>query len=177
MNPNIPLEIFLPPADFPEIHIVLSKDWNGLNNGVFPMRVHPWSVELLSAVIAYPNNFPNTSLVFRDQSALGNLLENVDYFKNSTIYAPLRWFNAYRGLPNGSLNEYHPRELQLRKGDLLVHFAGTSGSDRNESMSAFIEVAERHDPDWRLPLLKTSYSSEIDAFWADERLSRPTHHP
>jgi hypothetical protein len=90
MNPNIPIELFLPPVDFPDIHVIFSKDWNGLNNGVFPIRVHPWSVELLSAVIAYPHYFPDTQLVFRDQSALGKLLENDDYFRNSTIYAPLR---------------------------------------------------------------------------------------
>lgn len=172
MNPNIPIELFLPPADFPDVHVILSKDWNGLNNGVFPIRVHPWSVELLSAVIAYPHNFPDTLLVFRDQSALEKLLENDDYFRNSTIYAPLRWFNAYRGLPNGSLNDYHPPELQLRKGDFLVHFAGTSGSDRSESMSAFIDVAERHDPDWQLPLLRTNYLGEVEAFWAEQRIKR-----
>ncbi|KAJ6059797.1 hypothetical protein N7444_003436 [Penicillium canescens] len=136
MNPNIPIELFLPPADFPDIHVIFSKDWNGLNNGVFPIRVHPWSVELLSAVIAYPHYFPNTQLVFRDQSALGKLLENDDYFRNSTIYAPLRWFNAYRGAPDGSLNDYIPPEFQLRKGDFLVHFAGTSASDRNNSIGS-----------------------------------------
>ncbi|EED11621.1 conserved hypothetical protein [Talaromyces stipitatus ATCC 10500] len=62
MNPNLPLETFLPPPDVLNVHLLLTKDWNGMNNGVFPIRVHPWSVELLSAALAYPVMNPNVEL-------------------------------------------------------------------------------------------------------------------
>ncbi|OJJ50849.1 hypothetical protein ASPZODRAFT_137982 [Penicilliopsis zonata CBS 506.65] len=169
MNPNIPIELFLPPTeDFEHIHLVLSKDWNGVNNGVFPIKVHPWSVELLSSIIAYPYDNPDTLLVFRDQSALGFLLDN-EYFANSTAYVPLRWFNAYRGKPDGGMSEIHPEELQIHRGDFLVHFAGTMGAERNDTMTEFTNVARHHLPSWEVALEETNYPAEVREYWARMR--------
>lgn len=63
MNPNMPLETFLPPPELPNVHLLTSRGWNGLRGGVFFLRVHPWSVELLSAAIAYPVVKPNVQLM------------------------------------------------------------------------------------------------------------------
>ncbi|EAL84784.1 glycosyltransferase family 34 protein [Aspergillus fumigatus Af293] len=63
MNPNMPLETFLPPPELPNVHLLTSRGWNGLHGGVFFLRVHPWSVELLSAAIAYPVVKPNVQLM------------------------------------------------------------------------------------------------------------------
>lgn len=41
MNEEIPLEIFEPPSDFDHINWIAGKDWNGLNAGVFLLRVCP----------------------------------------------------------------------------------------------------------------------------------------
>ncbi|PYH96559.1 hypothetical protein BO71DRAFT_417747 [Aspergillus ellipticus CBS 707.79] len=40
MNPNMPLETFLPPPELSHTHLMLTEDWNGMNNGVFFIRVH-----------------------------------------------------------------------------------------------------------------------------------------
>ncbi|KAH1778055.1 hypothetical protein KXX07_004958 [Aspergillus fumigatus] len=117
MNPNMPLETFLPPPELPNVHLLTSRGWNGLHGGVFFLRVHPWSVELLSAAIAYP------------VSAINNVLAENEYFARSTVYCPLRWFNAYMRHPNGvDLDPKTPLHLQVSPGDLLVHFPGTPQS-------------------------------------------------
>lgn len=70
MNPNMPLETFLPPLELPNVHLLTSRGWNGLHGGVFFLRVHPWSVELLSAAIAYPVVKPNVQLSWPRTSTL-----------------------------------------------------------------------------------------------------------
>ena len=106
MNHHIPLDIFLPPATdaFSEIKLILSSNWDGLNSGVFAIRVDPWSASFLSAVLAYPiyqaTRLPNDS--FRDQSAFQWLLTERDSPLLSTsgrgpknwVDVPMRWFNA-----------------------------------------------------------------------------------
>ncbi len=161
MNPNIPIELFLPPDEFAHIHLLVTNDLNGLNNGVFPIRVHPWSVRLLSAVVAFTTFRPDTHLVFRDQSALEEVLKE-DAFKNNVVRLPQRWFNAYQ---SGSLKE-SIMAYQVRRGDLLVHFAGSPF--REEAMGHWLEVAEQHLPEWELDLYHSSYPGEIKEFWAEK---------
>jgi hypothetical protein len=90
MNPNIPLEILLPPPQFPDIHLLLTEDWNGLNNGAFPIRVHSWSVEFLTAAISYPIVHPDVTLYWPDQSAMNSPFQENEYFARAVAYAPLR---------------------------------------------------------------------------------------
>ncbi|KAI4853373.1 hypothetical protein E4T44_00881 [Aureobasidium sp. EXF-8845] len=54
LNPNVPLSIFLPPPDLSHIHFVGNKDWRGLNNGVFFVRVHPWTVSMFTSAMSFP---------------------------------------------------------------------------------------------------------------------------
>ncbi|KAI9886185.1 MAG: hypothetical protein M1823_002037 [Watsoniomyces obsoletus] len=163
MNPNIPIELFLPPDEFSHIHLLVTNDLNGLNNGVFPIRVHPWSVRLLSAVVAFTTFRPDTHLVFRDQSALEEVLKE-DTFKNNVVRLPQRWFNAYQ---SGSLKE-SIQAYQVRRGDLLVHFAGSPF--REEAMSHWLELSEEHLPEWEIDLYHSSYPGEIKEFWQEKHI-------
>lgn len=40
MNPNIPLDIFLPPEDFPDVELIIANDFAGLNTGFFMLKVN-----------------------------------------------------------------------------------------------------------------------------------------
>ncbi|KAL2753944.1 glycosyltransferase family 34 protein [Sodiomyces alcalophilus JCM 7366] len=106
-NPSTPLEVFLPPASDPSlshVHILIASNWDGLNSGAFALRVHPWTVALLSAVLAYP--IYRAERVekdrFRDQSAFQYLLQDGDspLAKSATkskehwSIVPMRWFNS-----------------------------------------------------------------------------------
>jgi hypothetical protein len=78
MNPNIPLEIFLPPEpEWSHINALVTNDHHGLNNGVFFLRVNEWSVWLMAATVAWKIYKPDVLLRFHDQTALGFLLDTV----------------------------------------------------------------------------------------------------
>lgn len=157
INPNVPAEVFLPPVGFDDVHLLISHDFNGLNNGVFPIRVHPWSVELLCAIIAFPAYRPDDHLQFRDQSAMAELLKTPK-FSRHTARAPQRWFNAYQGEINETIAPF-----QTRPGDLLVHFAGVP--DRDERMNWWLRRVELHLPEWEIEFAHTSYKTETREFW------------
>ncbi|KUJ12754.1 uncharacterized protein LY89DRAFT_687714 [Mollisia scopiformis] len=108
MNPHTPLEVFLPPSDIPSvanIHLLMASNWDGLNSGAFGLRVHPWSVSILSAVLAYPL-YKEDKLKkdrFRDQSAFQWLLQSPDSMlvrggnlggTENWADVPMRWFNS-----------------------------------------------------------------------------------
>lgn len=83
----------------------MASNWDGLNSGAFGLRVHPWSVSVLSAVLAYPL-YKEEKLKkdrFRDQSAFQWLLQSPDSFliKHESLGGPenwadvpMRWFNS-----------------------------------------------------------------------------------
>ncbi|KAJ9261678.1 CAZyme family GT34 [Paecilomyces variotii] len=166
MNPYIPLETFLPPPQVSDIHLLLTKDWNGINNGVFPIRVHRWSVEFLTAAISYPVIHPDVYLHWPDQSAMSNLIQDNDYFSRSIIHCPLRWFNAYMRSPDGEkLNPDSPPEYQVHPGDLLVHFPGTPADHLDQTLEPYLAIAEEHRAEWELPLEQTEYIEQTQEFW------------
>jgi hypothetical protein len=81
MNPKIPLEIFLPPEEeWNHIHALVTNDHRGLNNGVFFLRVHEWSVWLMTACLGTEIFDPEIELEFGDQSAMGMWLKKVCQF-------------------------------------------------------------------------------------------------
>lgn len=80
MNPKIPLEIFLPPDDdWNHIHALVTNDHRGLNNGVFFLRVHEWSVWLMTACLGTEIFDPEVQLEFGDQSAMGMWVKEVSH--------------------------------------------------------------------------------------------------
>lgn len=166
LNPYIPIDVFLPPlgGEFDDIHLVYSNDWNGLNNGVFPVRVNQWAVQLFSAIVSFRHYLPDEPLVFRDQSAMDTLLHD-PAFAPHIVQAPQRWFNAYQGEHNETLAPF-----QLRRGDFLVHFAGVP--NREERMVHWLNRAEQHLDDWEVPLKSTSYLQEARDFWAEQSDAR-----
>ena len=172
MNPNIPLEIFLPPSpQWDHIYAIMTNDHRGLNNGVFFLRVNEWSVWLMNSCLNTQINEPDLKLEFGDQSALQYWL-NLERFRNNTIHVPQRWFNAYTGYRGASTDlfadpmkpSYKYKANSVKEGDLLVHHAGHK-SLRAQRMLPWIEIAEQHVSSWELPLNDTTYAREISDFW------------
>ncbi|KAK0304355.1 hypothetical protein LTR01_007456 [Friedmanniomyces endolithicus] len=169
LNPHVPIEIFLPPAgsEFDDVHLIYTNDPNGFNNGIFPIRVNRWAVDLFSAILSYRYYRPDAPLVFRDQSAMGALIKEPQ-FANHVAAAPQRWFNAYQGEHNETLAPF-----QVRRGDLLVHLAGVP--DREKRMGYWLERAEQHLDDWEIPFKSTSYPQEARDFWNEQRGFKRAH--
>ena len=85
------------------------------------------------------------------------------------MFVPQRWFNAYRGERDKHQEPIAGVELSpstLRKGDLQVHFAGPKKTKAH--MPYYQDIAEKRDPEWELPLDRTSYPEEISAFWREK---------
>ncbi|EME39449.1 glycosyltransferase family 34 protein [Dothistroma septosporum NZE10] len=166
LNPYIPIEVFLPKpgSEFDDVHLMYSNDWNGLNNGVFPVRVNQWSAQLFSAITSFRHYRPEAPLVFRDQSAMDMLMKE-PAFANNIVQSPQRWFNAYQGEHNETLAPF-----QIRRGDFLVHFAGVP--NREERMNYWLERAEQHLDDWEIPVKSTSYLQEVRDFWSEQSAAR-----
>ena len=168
LNPYIPIETFLPPSpEFDDVHLMVSNDWNGLNNGVFPVRVNQWAVDLFAAIVSFRHFRPESQLTFRDQSAMDELLKERKFARH-TVQTPQRWFNAYQGEHNETLAPF-----QVRRGDFLVHFAGVI--ERNERMGYWLDRVEQHLPDWELEVQHTSYPVEVKEFWSEQRAVSYTH--
>ncbi|KAL2404497.1 hypothetical protein ABEF93_005300 [Exophiala dermatitidis] len=175
MNPKIPLEIFLPPDDeWGHVHALVTNDHRGLNNGVFFLRVHEWSVWLMTACLGTEIFDPEIELEFGDQSAMGMWLKK-ERFRNNTIHVPQRWFNAYAGYRGEKTDLFADpmapqtkfRHNSIKEGDLLVHHAGHK-SLRAQRMAPWMDVAEQHLPQWELDLDETTYEQEIRDFWKNE---------
>ena len=159
LNPNVPLDVFLPPATLDDINLLVGFDWNGLNNGVYPIRVHPWSVELLTAILTYPIYRPEEELPLRDQSAMAEVLK-MPRFKRHTAVVPMRWFNGYHRVINESADH-----MMVKPGDLLVHLAGVP--DRFTVMEEYLQKVEQHLPEYEVQYKDTFYDVEIKQFWRD----------
>jgi hypothetical protein len=107
LNPYTPLEIFLPPESNEElsnVNLLMASNWDGLNSGAFALRIHPWTVSMLSAILAYPVYQAEKQKTdrFRDQSAFQWFLQAKDSplaetpmaGKENWAEVPMRWFNS-----------------------------------------------------------------------------------
>ncbi|KAI9761304.1 MAG: Xanthine phosphoribosyltransferase 1 [Chaenotheca gracillima] len=173
-NPNVPLEVFLPPEKgFEHINILTTVDHKGLNDGVFFMRVCNWSAKLMASVVAVQFLRPEVKLKYAEQSAMEHLIDNEQIFHAPTLIVPQRWFNAYMGprFTNGTV--FPNRRIKgnsVKDGDVLVHFAG-HGETKQERMLALLNALD--DPvereKWEVPFEETGLRKEVRDFWAEQR--------
>jgi len=86
-----------------------------------------------------------------------------DAYRNETVYVPQRWFNAYLGRRDAQGEIVKRQANAANKGDLIIHFAGKQAT--KDKMSLYMDIAERRDPLWELPLVETGLVTETEAFW------------
>ncbi|KAF4985528.1 hypothetical protein FGRMN_11175 [Fusarium graminum] len=104
-----PLPSFLPPHDiddsdkiedaddskfgrqddtkYRDIHLLVTNDWNGLNNGVLFVRVNQWAIELSSDIAAFRYYRLKVSLLFTEQSAM-EIIRKEPKFKANVRLVP-----------------------------------------------------------------------------------------
>ncbi|KAI9825521.1 MAG: hypothetical protein M1819_000513 [Sarea resinae] len=161
INQLLPVEIFLPPEDFSNVHFIGNKDQNGLNTGIFFIHVHEWSVRMLTKAMAFPMFHPDIDLgVSMDQVAMAYVFNETE-FRSGVLYQPRPWFNTY---------EFH-HGYEGKKGDLLVHFPGLE-DDRWRHMSSWLTTVETKPHEWDMELEKTTYPELISNYWKDLRDAR-----
>ena len=161
LNPNIQWELFLPPDTFPDINFIATKNVDGFNAGLFFFRVDDWSVEILSDAYSLRRLRPEIEISGNiEQNALKYLLGQ-DEHKKHILYQPQLWYNGLKGNSRA--------ETEINEGDMLVHFAGINHDNeeemKSELMSQWFAKIEQHPERWQVPLEKTKYPREIEAFW------------
>ena len=149
-----------------ETHMLVTQDWNGLNNGIFLVRVNAWAIDLFTAILAFRHYRPDVDLPFTEQSAMEHVL-GTDEFKDQARYVPQHWFNGYE---QGGANLFDTRrnvagleELYVRRGDYLVHFAGRDG--RSELLKEWSDMLERQGDVWQEGRVQRDVRAEVKTFW------------
>ncbi|KAK2601703.1 hypothetical protein QQS21_004778 [Conoideocrella luteorostrata] len=155
-------------TDKPQLNALVNKDMNGLNNGVFLLRVDEWSVNLVANVIGFRHYRPDVELPHSEQSAM-ELLMGEKKFKDAVRYVPQHWFNAYyegrteNYLERKSITEME--EFRVRRGDFLVHFPGLE--DKESVIADWLNVSSRVGNAWQSGTALRDLTAEIAAFWND----------
>ncbi|KAF2652599.1 glycosyltransferase family 34 protein [Lophiostoma macrostomum CBS 122681] len=166
MNPQIPLDIFVPPEpEFNNIHMLVTKDRNGLNNGVFMMRVSQWSFKLFASALSIREYQPEIPLKYTEQSGMEEAIKR-PWWANSVAYVPQRWFNGFPPSDDSSDPQNQRKPATARPGSLLIHFASNRDGLRPERMARWGNMAKnRTESTWDKPLEETGYVKEIAEYW------------
>ncbi|XPS93671.1 hypothetical protein M3J09_003014 [Ascochyta lentis] len=152
----------------PEVNLLASNDMNGLNNGIFLLRVSPWSISLFTAILAYRHYNPTIKLKFTEQSAMELVLRD-DRFKDQVQLVPQYWFNTYsHGGPKEYVNRNNTEEegledVHARRGDWLIHFAGNERKD--EALNGWADMLETAKDIWAEDRVQRNVSGEVRQFW------------
>ncbi|KAB8606258.1 hypothetical protein FH972_025887 [Carpinus fangiana] len=160
MNPLVPLDIFLPPPgpEWDHVNLIVAYDDQGLNSGIFLMRVRSWSVNYLAAVLSCSSFQPDEVLAFTEQGAMQRVIEQLPYGRD-VIQVPQEWFSQYRFVVN--------------KGDFLIHFA--EQGDRDDFMDEWLRKAEEPMNGWPVDVELTRFPNETRAFWAEQSRMQEQH--
>ena len=157
LNPEVPWTIFLPPADFDDIHVLGSKDQNGFNAGMMLLRVHEFTVKMLAEVISLRQLRPEVEYPFYDQGATKWVLERPGY-EEHLLYQPHDWWNAF-GLSGEPYNTDR----------FMLHFAGVDCCGQPEKktvvMGRWLDIVENHPEKHTTPLLNTTYPAQVEEYW------------
>ncbi|UZJ55626.1 hypothetical protein CBS101457_004946 [Exobasidium rhododendri] len=153
MNPTIDLATFLPGPEFKDdIHLLVTNDHNGLNNGVFFVRVNAWAVELFSGIIGINKVNPQLKLDHEDQGAMENIITMTEFFRSKTTVVPRTWMNAY----------VYDQDLTVFKpGYLLVHAV----ADSKVKLPELVRTAARHLRQYEPTPEESGLKAEVASFW------------
>ncbi|XP_014556616.1 glycosyltransferase family 34 protein [Bipolaris victoriae FI3] len=167
MNPQIPLDIFVPPSPaFDNIHMLVTNDRNGLNNGVFLCRVSSASFKFFASALSIREYQPEIQLKYTEQSGMEEVVKR-DNWNNTVAYVPQRWFN---GFPPTKKDLAAGKPSASRPGSLLIHFASNRDGKRPERMAHWSAIAKKRTAAWDKPVEDTGYAKEIMEYW--ERLGK-----
>jgi hypothetical protein len=87
MNPQIPLDVFVPPEpQFSHIHLLVTNDRNGLNNGVFLVRVNQWAFKFFASALSIREYQPEIPLKYTEQSGMEEVIKRVSHTPRPLAY-------------------------------------------------------------------------------------------
>jgi mannan polymerase II complex MNN10 subunit len=176
-----PMSSFLPPEPSPAdseawwedpkssntTHLLITNDFNGLNNGVFFVRVNRWAVEFFTAILAFRHFRPEVELKWTEQSAMEEVIKHPK-FSMQVQTVPQYWFNGYA---YKSAHDFKERvdengleEESVRRGDYLVHFAGHP--TKREAINGWTNMLEDLPDVWEQKTTIRDIAGEVGEFWS-----------
>lgn len=161
LNPEIPKTLFLPPDDFAEVYLLGPKDWEGFNAGGFFIRVHNWSIKMLTETMAIPLLKPEVDLKYNAvTNAMKHVFTKAEY-RDHVLYQPRRWYNDFR-------SNARP---EAESGSFLVHFDGTL-DENSDAIKPWLDAIEQSPSSWQVPVQDTSFPTEIEKYWRNLRIAK-----
>ena len=161
VNPAISPCAFLPPDKLQSIFALVTADHQGLNNGIFYLRVHQSSVDLLTQIVDYPLAHPDEDLGwFGEQAAMEDVIHSTEtQLKDQgsppgIAWVPRKWFNTFK----------FERGFEGHTGHFIVHFAGLAET-RLSHMARWLNELQRDQLKWEIPLENTFYIDLVPKFW------------
>jgi mannan polymerase II complex MNN10 subunit len=159
----------------PEVNFLAANDMNGLNNGIFFVRVSHWAIEVFTAILAYRHYNPAVELRWTEQSAMELVLQD-HRFSDKVQLVPQHWFNAYQ---HGNASDFvssngtNPEgwdELNARRGDWLIHFAGNQHKDKE--LNEWADILEGMEDVWETGRVQRNVGGEVRQFWEERGFIR-----
>ena len=136
---DLPLEsLFVPTFD-----IIMARDWNNLNSGVFAVRNSTFSMKFLHEVL---KNRVVRIPPWQEQSSILMVLEAHKDYLRRFYFPPQRLLNSYPG----AVAQRH-KEAQWEFGDFIAHTPGCHGMPTCQSI--FSETFKQVSRAWGVPLV------------------------
>ena len=133
------------------------------------MRINEWSVNFLTQATAIPLLRPDIPLGVPypnyEQDAMKWVLEQKGY-KEHAVYQPRLWYN---GFSNGAEGE-----LEVKTGDLLIHFPGVL--QKFPEMGHWLDIVENEPEKVNIPLANLTLHDNVKDFWATLRSAKQALH-
>ncbi|KAG8526166.1 uncharacterized protein KY384_000159 [Bacidia gigantensis] len=161
LNKEVPWSTFIPPSDtnLDHINVLITKDWVGLNNGVYMIRVCEWSLKLLIRSTSFPYLRPKDySAANTGDQGIMKMLLNLPANRKHRLYQPRRWFQGY---PPTFFGE---GEVKM-DGLINMHFPGLHGDQFAQHSTHYLDLLEKDPPSQEMPVEDTAYPSETASYW------------
>lgn len=160
MDFSVPLERFIE-ADNYEHDFIITKDWIGINFGVWIAKYTPWTLWFLRTAWNQTQLIPDFSEDGKrhpfdyEQRAVHYLLDTKTWQQSGLKRYPgnsTEIRSHFKVLPQCAFNSYtvHPLDFrgdrdyaQYRKGDFIVHFAGKRGYKKIKLMEHYLKHVDR----------------------------------
>mmetsp|Transcript_26268 Transcript_26268/g.83967 ORF Transcript_26268/g.83967 Transcript_26268/m.83967 type:complete len:381 (-) Transcript_26268:265-1407(-) len=152
-NPTVRIEDILPPRP-EDVDLVITKDWNGYNAGVWLMRNSTWGAEFLDRWWAWGDTItiPVSGTRSGDNDCLKALLKepgvegNVWLAEQSSFNSYYLNHNLFLKLMLRPWQIMHMMRALWVPGDFIIHLAGI-----NNKMKHVVKIIERVQREYPLP--------------------------
>lgn len=153
------------------VFALVTADHQGLNNGIFYLKVHPSSLDLLTRIADYPLAHPDEDLGwFGEQAAMERVIHLVEtQLKDQSslpgiAWVPREWFNTFE----------FEHGFEGKPGHFMVHFAGLAET-RISHMANWLDELQRNQIKWEIPLEDTFYADAVSKFWKEFASNNTKH--